>query len=147
MVMNMKIKKEVYEYIALISNKENSEIGGILGGTDNGVITDVVPDIPPLSKNCRFSYTPNVDFLNEKIEEWIRNGKIFWGIFHTHFSGSFVLSNADTEYIEKIMFDLKNDVEYLYFPIYTLPNQVLTVYKARICDNELLIEKEEIDII
>ena len=60
---------------------EPPEIGGILGGK-NGVVTCHVLDYGKTGGSpC--SYTPNIAYLNRKIEEWFKDGIEFMGIFHT----------------------------------------------------------------
>lgn len=143
----MKIKKEIVDKIAHIANNKNSEIGGILGTSADGVITDMIPDLPEENTMCRFEYYPNVDFLNEKIEEWATDDIDFAGLFHTHFSGSKNLSEADKVYINAIMDRAKEISKCLFFPIFTLPDNELTVYKACFSNDEIVIEKDELVIV
>lgn len=143
----MKIRQKVIDNISAIANSKNLEFGGILGGTEDRIITDMVADLPPDTVGCRFEYCPNTEFLNAQIEEWAETDIDFLGIFHTHFSGSRNLSDADKEYIEAIMTGAKDIVEYLYFPIFTLPDNELNVYKAYFEDEEMIIKKDELVII
>lgn len=143
----MKIKKEIVDKIAHIANNKNSEIGGILGASADGVITDMIPDLPEESEMCRFEYYPNVDFLNRKIEEWAKDDIDFAGLFHTHFSGSKSLSDADEVYIKAIMDCAKEISQCLFFPIFTLPDNELTVYKAYFSNEKIVIEKDELVIV
>lgn len=143
----MKIKKEIVDKIAHIANNKNSEIGGILGASADRVIIDMIPDLPEESEMCRFEYHPNVEFLNEKIEEWAKDGIEFAGLFHTHFSGSKSLSDADKVYINAIMECAKEISQCLFFPIFTLPDNELTAYKADFLNDEIVIEKDELVII
>lgn len=129
------------------ANGESNEIGGILGSDKDGIITDIILDKPVENAKRRDKYYPNVGYLNKEIEMWSKAGKDFLGIFHTHFAGSTALSVADKEYIKKIMFSVKESVKYLYFPIYTLPNQILTAYKAFFEKDKLIIIRDELDIV
>lgn len=139
----MILKKEAFEYISQISNSVNYETGGIIGGTENGTVTDVVPDIPVDTPNSKFEYFPNVTFFNKEIEKWERKNIKFMGIFHTHFNGSRSLSAADEKYIKTIMLTLEGITEYLYFPVFTVGDNVFTVYKAHLVDGKLIIYEEE----
>lgn len=143
----MKIRQEVIDNIAAVANSKNLEIGGILGSSKNGVITDMIEDLPLNKVGCRFDYYPNIDFLNTQIESWDENGIDFLGLFHTHFSGSKNLSDADKEYINAIMNASKGIVEYLYFPLFTLPDNELTVYKAYFNDDNIVVDKDELIIV
>lgn len=142
----MKIKKAIMDRISNIANNKNSEIGGILGASADGIVIDMVPDLPEESEMCRFEYYPNVDFLNKKIEEWAKDDIDFAGLFHTHFSGSKSLSEADKVYINAIMDCAKEISKCLFFPIFTLPDNELTVYKAYFSNDEIVIEKDELVI-
>jgi hypothetical protein len=143
----VKIQQEVFNKIFAVANSINLEIGGILGSSKNGIITDVVADIPENVVGCRFDYSPNIAFLNKQIENWAENDIEFLGLFHTHFSGSKNLSEADVEYIKAIMNVSRGLVEYLYFPLFTLPDNELTVYKAYFNDVDIVVDKEELIIV
>ena len=143
----MIIKKEIFEYIVLIANKENPEMGRMLGSSLNGIITDIVPDLPDKIQRCRFEYYPNIAFLNEEIEKWAEKSIEFLGMFHTHFSGYRDLSKADKKYINTIMQSVVGIVEYLYFPIFVLPDNELIVYKAYFIDSEIMIVNEKLEIV
>lgn len=143
----MKIRQKVIDNIAAVANSINLEIGGILGSSKDGVITDMIEDLPLNKVGCKFDYSPNIDFLNMKIEIWAENDIEFMGIFHTHFSGSKNLSDADIEYIKEIMLSSKGIVEYLYFPLFTLPDNELTVYKAYFNNANIVVDKDELIIV
>lgn len=143
----MKILKSVIDMIDSSVSAQPPETGGILGCHDNEIIDEVVMDLPNLHtlKNC--SYTPNVSFLNQSIELWQSNSINFKGIFHTHYFGIKTLSCGDRNYITEIMCRLPRCIEFLYFPIFVLPNRELICYKA-IRDNEtILIEEEPLIIV
>lgn len=143
----MKMTKEVLKKIEKIACSKNVEIGGILGSKDDDVISCVVADMPDYSTMCRFDYYPNIAFLNKQIESWADDGIAFGGLFHTHFSGSKNLSDADIEYIKEIMLSSKGIVEYLYFPLFTLPDNELTVYKAYFNNANIVVDKDELIIV
>ena len=143
----MKIQQDILDNISAVANSEFLEIGGILGSSKNGVITDMATDLSPDAKKCRFEYYPDTDYLNMQIQTWAENDIEFSGFFHTHFSGSKNLSDVDINYIKSIMLSSKGIVEYLYFPIFTLPDNELTVYKACFYGGEIVITKDELIII
>lgn len=147
MVVYMKIKEEILEKISAVANRKNLEIGGILGSSKDGIVTDIVADLPSNTVGCRFEYYPNIKFLNAQIEEWAENGKDFLGLFHTHFSGSDNLSDADKEYIRVIMISAKDIIQYLYFPVFTLPDNELNVYKAHFEGEKIIINKDKLEIV
>lgn len=101
------------------------EAGGIIGGKD-GQVCCWEYDKGYSEKGC--SYSPNVNFLNKVIEEWIDKGYDFMGIFHVHFGGSKSLSDGDKNYIEKIMKAMPSVIEKLYFPIVVQPEKQLISY-------------------
>lgn len=143
----MKINKEILDSISAVANSNRSEIGGIIGSAANGIITDMVPDVFAEAGNCRFEYYPNIDFLNSQIEQWVKNSIEFLGLFHTHFSGSRNLSEADIKYIKAIMESAKGIVERLYFPVFTLPDNELYAYKAYLVGEKIIIQKDILEIV
>ncbi len=138
----MRILKSVIDMIDSLVSEQPPETGGILGCHDNEIIDEVVMDLPNphTLKNC--SYTPNVSFLNQNIELWQSNNINFKGIFHTHYFGVETLSCGDKKYITEIMYGLPKCIEYLYFPIFVLPNRELICYKA-IRENKAILIREE----
>ena len=143
----MRITKDVLKKIEEIAYSKDIEIGGILGVKNNNVVSYVVADLPDNAIGCKFDYSPNIDFLNTQIEIWSENDIDFLGLFHTHFSGSKNLSDADFEYIKAIMNASKGIVECLYFPIFTLPDNELTVYKAYFNGADVAVDKDELIIV
>lgn len=106
------------------------ETGGILGSSDNKIIDTVVFDLPAPENTRPCSYFPNVEFLNQNIDQWQNNGISFMGIFHTHFGGVKTLSSGDKKYINAIMCAMPKGINTLYFPLYVLPERELVCYKA-----------------
>lgn len=138
----MRILKSIIDMIDSLVSEQPPETGGILGSHDNEFIDELVMDEPNphAIKNC--SYTPNISFLNQNIELWQNNNINFKGIFHTHYFGVKTLSCGDRKYITEIMHKLPKCIEYLYFPIFVLPNRELICYKA-IRENEAILVEEE----
>lgn len=143
----MKMRQKVVDLIFNIANSTKFEIGGILGSSEKGVITDMVPDLPMYACECRFEYYPNISYLNREILEWSNKNIEFMGLFHTHFSGSCNLSEEDKKYIRAIMESAKGIAECLYFPIFTLPDNDLNVYKAYFDGDEIFINRDDLEII
>lgn len=138
----MRILKSVIDTINNSISDQPSETGGILGGRGNELIDEIVMDSqnPYVSKKC--SYSPNIVFLNQNIELWQSNGTAFKGIFHTHYYGIKTLSCGDKKYISEIMRALPECLNYLYFPVFVLPDRELICYKA-IRTNEIICIQEE----
>lgn len=143
----MIIKENILDKISKISNSNDSEIGGILGSSKNEIITDMIEDIPVETESFRFEYHPNISLLNKKIEEWAENNIVFSGIFHTHFSGAHMLSDVDTEYIKALMNNVRGVIDYLYFPVFTMPDNKLNVYKAYFLSDKIIIDKDELSVV
>lgn len=138
----MKIKKRVYD--ALIHSCPDSpyEIGGVIGTAD-GVIGRFAFDN---QENEYGKYRPNTDYLNSIISEWYKENISFCGIFHSHYPSGDSLSKSDLEYIDIIMFALRNFCPILYFPI-IIPNQKIVLHRAVIADLKLVTETEDLIII
>ena len=143
----MIITKDALRIIEEVAHSKEVEIGGILGMKTNNVVSYVITDLPENAVGCRFDYSPNIEFLNTQIENWAENDIQFIGLFHTHFSGSRNLSDADIEYVKEIMMASKGIVEYLYFPLFTLPDNELTVYKACYNGEKIVIRKDTLNVI
>ena len=91
----MKIQIEILKCLNDSITGEPPEIGGILGSLDGDTITHFVMDEIGLMPKRMCSYSPNVNFLNNCIENWTQDNISFKGIFHTHFAGVNSLSKAD----------------------------------------------------
>lgn len=136
----MKIKKQVFDELMSNIHQAPPEIGGILGGQNNCINFFAVDK--GLPSNNYDEYIPNIDFLNNIINEWIMKDISFYGMFHTHFERGYTLSTNDKKYIYRILqyTELKN----LYFPI-IVPQQIMVVYKANIENRQLILETEGIE--
>jgi len=134
--------KSVIEEILKGLPCEPPEVGGILGGS-NGVVTCSVLDYGKAG-GTPCSYTPNVGFLNRKIEEWLKDGIEFMGLFHVHFGGAESLSPGDKIYIGQILKAMPKQITGLYFPIVKMPEREMVVYRASNDDGKIKIEKESI---
>ncbi|MBQ4110523.1 MAG: hypothetical protein IJC74_06520 [Clostridia bacterium] len=143
----MIITKFAYNKLKILIPKTPPEHGGILGSKNDEVITEIVMDKRVYSSNYNCKYSPNIDFLNLCIEKWCENNISFKGIFHTHFAGVKTLSLTDIQYISDIMNSMPEEIEYLYFPIFVMPDCELVCYKAERINEKIEIELDSVDII
>lgn len=143
--MDLKILKSVIA--AMDAAVQPYEIGGILGMRKGDVIDEVAMDVISSIPVRQCSYTPNVNYLNQVLEQWQKNEIIFRGIFHIHFAGVRTLSEGDRKYIEAIMQAMPEDIDYLYFPIFVLPKRELVCYKAVFINGCIDIRDEKVTIV
>lgn len=142
----MKIISKIYKELLCSADNLVFETGGILGSADGETITDFVLDkLHKKAKSCCVYY-PNVEFLNEQINNWSENGIRFMGVFHNHFAGVKTLSEGDKKYIKKIMSVMPTEIKKLYFPIIVLPEKELVCYTA-IKEQEIVLIEENISVI
>ena len=144
---HMKISKTVLNEINNLISDNPPETGGILGSKDNNIITDVIMDKIKNSSDKICCYEPNVDYFNQHIDKWVKKGIAFKGIFHTHFVGVKTLSCADKKYISAIMENMPEEITYLYFPVFVLPNRELVCYRAEKTNKEIKIYYENVIVV
>ncbi len=142
----MTVLKELIKEMDTCIKNYPPETGGILGGVKGDVISHFIMDDIKEKPIAACSYSPNVEFLNQCIDDWYKNGIEFKGIFHTHFAGVKTLSKADEKYINEIMSVMPDTVKTLYFPIFVLPDRVLVPYKAEKNGIEISIVVDELKI-
>ena len=95
------IKRDVLDEMFLSIKQHNYETGGIIGVDKKGVISAFQFD-ETLSSNL-FEYHPNVDFLNQVInEKWVNENIEFVGFVHSHLNND-DLSLQDTIYARDIL--------------------------------------------
>ncbi len=143
----MTITKNALNTIIIASNSTDAEIGGLLGGDKNGLITTVFIDYPQRDAMSRSEYHPDTTLLNEQIALWAEKDISFIGIFHSHFSGSESLSDADQYYICQIMQSNEEILKHLYFPVFVLPDNKLYPYKACTVKGKIVINCETLKVI
>lgn len=121
------------------------EQGGIMG-IKNSIVCEYYHDN---TKNAtdRAVYVPDIDALNQKIEEWNRNGIQFAGIIHSHLLEQNTLSSGDKEYIKQIFNNLPKDIDELYFPIIIPDSKQVVSFVAKRKDKDVIIQQDEIHII
>ncbi len=125
----MNINNCVYNEIINTTKSLPPETGGLLGGRNNTVTKVLRDDGLPSDKKC--SYYPDITLFNRTIEEWQSKDIDFMGIYHTHYWGVDTLSEGDKIYIEKIMRNMPEEVDHLYFPILVMPDKKLVCYVAK----------------
>ena len=132
----MIITRRILELIDRSVPREHTEAGGILGSRNGEKVDSVVFDIPDCEVPMGCVYSPDVDYLNDRIKQWQHEGIRFMGMFHTHFHGVRTLSCGDKRYIHAIMNAMPVEINRLYFPVYVLPERELVCYIAtRSCEN------------
>lgn len=143
----MKITHSVLAEINTAVQDYPYETGGILGSSNGKVIDKLIMDHPSGTPERLCSYSPNTGFLNHCINKWQESNVSFMGIFHTHFVGVKTLSCGDRNYIYAIMAAMPDNIEYLYFPIFVLPDRILVCYKAVRCGSMVDILLDELQIL
>lgn len=138
----MKIKRDTYMKILDEMPIRPPEKGGILGKKDEVIVVAQVDE--GIDSRAPCSYTPNVDFLNEIIEQWSEMNIDFAGVFHTHFYGVDTLSRGDEMYIKKIHLSMPEGVNKLHFPIILPELKKIVSYISIRNNNKIIIEKDTI---
>ncbi len=116
---NMKIIESIYNEM-LHTLPTDYETGGIIGGTDGTVTCAVFDAVQRSESPC--CYIPNVELFYSSIAAWQETGTEFYGLFHSHLGKLDILSNANIQYVEKILHALNYIVTALCFPI-VIPNK------------------------
>lgn len=126
----MKISKELLNEIIMKLPSELPETGGIIGGNSD-VVTEYWIEIPKEKVDgFMCCYIPDVDKINEMIQEWAKKGVEFMGMFHTHYFGVDTLSEGDISYIKEILAAMPDGISKLYFPIFIFPDGRMVLYVA-----------------
>lgn len=95
------IKKDILDEIFLSLKQYNYETGGIIGVNERGVIAAFQFD--KTHSYNPFEYCPNVDFLNQVINDiWTKENVEFVGFVHSHLHNAQV-SRQDILYSRKIL--------------------------------------------
>lgn len=136
----MKIKRETYIKILEQIPIHPPEKGGILGEKDGVIMVVQVDEGIDCQVPC--CYMPNVDYLNETIEQWNKINIDFAGVFHTHFYGVDTLSRTDEKYIRKIHSSMPRGIDKLYFPLVLPELRKIVSYISIRNNNEIVIKKD-----
>lgn len=131
-----------YDILEHLSDLEH-ESGGILGGND-GVINRFTLDEGRTHYSDK--YIPNVILMNQKIDEWMKDGMEFYGMVHNHLTNEKRLSNEDVIYIKRIMTSMPAYIDKLYFPL-VIPNHLMVPFTAQRNDNNILLVNDILQII
>ncbi len=108
-----------YVFNALLSLQSTTcEQGGVLGGK-NGIITHFYLDNG--AERNSFYYKPNVQALNEVIENWYNDGIDFLGLAHSHPKGKALLSASDISFAEQLI--KSNRLQKCHFPLTAMKNE------------------------
>ena len=141
----MNINKNVYEEVKNAYSIPPPEHGGILG-VKNGIIYKYYHD-GSSNATDRATYEPDVNLLNQKIEEWSEFGIQFAGIVHSHLLGQNTLSSGDKEYIKTLFNALPGWINELYFPIIIPEAKQVISFVAKRKDENVIVQQDEIHII
>lgn len=141
----MKIYRNILNDILSQMPTTPPEAGGIIGGK-KGEICIWEFDAGYKERGC--IYRPNVNYLNNVISTWIDGGFDFMGILHVHFGRAKYLSDGDKKYIQKIMENMPEYINQLYFPIVVQPEKELFSYIAiRDLSGGVGIKEEEVTLV
>lgn len=140
----MKIYRDVYRQMLTSFPTVPPETGGIMGSSDEGIITDFIFDrgTPIYDKAV---YTPDVFFLNHIIAAWGKEGIRFCGIIHSHPDYNESLSLMDELYIQTVMDQMPKDKCHLYFPI-MIPFRKIIPFVASNTGRGLIIQAKSLKI-
>ena len=137
-VNDMTISKRLLKEIMDKLPKELPETGGIIGGTNGNIITYWIDEVQK-TKQSMCSYVPDTDKMNSIIEKWFNEGIEFLGIFHTHYYGVKTLSDADKDYMRRIMNSMPESIKILYFPVFVFPNNEMVLYAIKYQTMEIML--------
>lgn len=126
------IETKVYGRIMSTIGSVRTEAGGMIGGY-NGVVTEFYYDDPCGRKNVDdYVHIPNVNHMNQILEDWYARNIEFMGIIHSHPADMKTLSFTDIRYAQKLIKD--NDMNYVLFPIIVMETvPVLKMYRVDLC--------------
>lgn len=141
----MVIKSRVFEKINSLDESLGRETGAILGSSTDMIVDHIRMDSNDNSD--RFTYFPNVPYLNGELEKWQDQGVQFVGILHTHYYGIETLSEMDIEYIHLIFDAMPKETICLFFPIYVFPDHKAVCYRAAKQQGVISIERDIFEII
>ena len=141
----MKLLQNIYLKILNSYPIPPPEQGGIMG-VKNSIICEYFHDN---SKNTtdRAVYEPDINAINQRIEEWDKNGIQFVGIVHSHLLGQNTLSSGDKEYIKMLFNYLPECIKELYFPIIIPQAKQVISFVAKRSEKDVIIQQDEIHII
>lgn len=140
----MKIQQSLYQEIISCFSPAPPEAGGIIGMKDGTICAFCFDEgIPNLD---RASYIPDVEQLNEIIEQWQREGIRFCGIVHSHPFGQDSLSSGDLDYIQRILHAVPQQIDSLYFPVVVF-EEGFYAFSAALEDGAVCINPENVQLV
>lgn len=125
----MIIEKEIYQKILNTFPSVPPEGGCILGAIDDVACScEYDSGFPRLDMAV---YMPNIDILNQIIQQWESENIQFYGLAHSHPYGQHFLSCSDITYIHTIMQAMPANVEKLYFPLVFPGEEIISFVAIR----------------
>lgn len=133
----MVIEMEIYQKILSAFPSVPPEGGCILGALDDAVCSfEYDNGFPRLDMAV---YMPNIEILNQVIQQWASKGIQFYGLAHSHPYGQQSLSSSDIAYIHTIMQAMPASIEKLYFPLVFPGKEIISFVAIR--------QQDKIDIL
>ena len=118
------IEGEVLSEICQILSRYPYETGGIVGANENGIITTFQFDKTHTSS--LFEYCPNIEFLNQVINEnWTKQNIEFVGFVHSHPHNG-CISKKDIEYAKQILRE-NRELDSILIGVFDLSKKTQTV--------------------
>lgn len=125
----MIIKMDIYQKILNSFPAVPPEGGCILGSREDVVCSfEYDSGFPRLDMAV---YMPNIDVLNQVIQQWASEDIQFYGLAHSHPYGQRSLSSSDITYIHTIMQAMPTSIEKLYFPLVFPGEEIISFVAIR----------------
>ena len=140
----MIIMENIYIDVMEKCASNHIETGGILGGR-NGIIFKFEFDKGTNLSSVQHYY-PNIERLNDCLENWRLEDIDFYGIVHSHIYKLKELSSDDMLYIQAIMRAMPEQIQFLFFPIVLTGGKMLS-FKATRHNNKISIVTDDIKIL
>lgn len=123
------IEMEIYQKILSTFPSVPPEGGCILGAIDDVVCSCEYDS--GISRLDMAVYMPNIDVLNQVIQQWASENIQFYGLAHSHPYGQHSLSSSDITYIHTIMQAMPANIEKLYFPLVFPGEEIISFVAIR----------------
>ncbi len=125
----MIIEMEIYHKILSTFPSVPPEGGCILGAIDDVVCAfEYDSGFPRLDMAV---YMPNIEILNQVIQQWASEDTQFYGLAHSHPYGQRSLSSSDIAYIYTIMQAMPASIEKIYFPLVFPGEEIISFVAIR----------------
>ena len=139
----MKIAQSVYQQIIATIGNTSPELGGILGSTDQEIITHYHFDEQGYS--TEYSYTPNTHELNKVLADWSQKNIYFVGMVHSHKPDCKIPSCMDIEYAQRILKGLPETNKF-YLPILVCDEEPLFFAYQISFTKDGVLKKEQVPV-